>query len=76
MSLSSEVDESHLLDGIAELMLLPIKNGQTTKVKAEIELKIDQTDGKMKVSASINSPPGNKIDQEAKDLFKKRYGLA
>lgn len=44
-----------LLDGIAELMLLPIQTGQAKKVEAQITLEIDEKDGKMKLSAMINS---------------------
>ena len=72
--MSSDVDENHVLDGIAELMLIPLKNGDTTKVKAEITLEIDQQDGKMKVSASINAPPKNKPNRDTKSLFERRYG--
>lgn len=54
--MSSEADDNSLLDGIAELMLIPIQTGQSKKVEAQIVLEIDEKDGKMKVSATINSP--------------------
>jgi hypothetical protein len=52
--MSSDVDDNALLDGIAELMLLPIKTGQTKKVEAQIIVELDEKDGKVKLSASIN----------------------
>ncbi len=54
--MSSEADDNSLLDGIAELMLIPIQTGQSKKVEAQIILEFDEKDGKMKVSATINSP--------------------
>ncbi|MFW9984901.1 MAG: hypothetical protein ACFFCB_09250 [Candidatus Odinarchaeota archaeon] len=53
--MSSEADDNMLLDGIAELMLLPIQTGQAKKVEAQITLELDEKDGKMKLSAMINS---------------------
>ena len=53
--MSSEADDNALLDGIAELMLLPIQTGQTKKVEAQITVELDEKDGKVKLSASINS---------------------
>jgi len=54
-AMSSETDDNMLLDGIAELMLLPIQTGQAKKVEAQIILEVDEKDGKMKLSAMINS---------------------
>ena len=53
--MSTEADDNALLDGIAELMLLPIQTGQTKKVEAQITVELDDKDGKVKLSASINS---------------------
>jgi hypothetical protein len=53
--MSSETEDNAVLDGIGELMLIPIKNGETKKVEAQIILEVDDKDGKMKVSALINS---------------------
>jgi hypothetical protein len=36
-------------------MLLPIQTGQTKKVEAQITVELDEKDGKVKLSASINS---------------------
>ena len=58
--MSSEADDSALLDGIAELMLLPIQTGQTKKVEAQITVELDDKDGKVKLSASINSAKDKK----------------
>ncbi len=58
--MSTEADENSILDGIAELMLLPIQTGQSKKVEAQITLEIDEKDGKMKLSATINSPEEKK----------------
>jgi hypothetical protein len=54
--MSSEAEENSLLDGIAELMLLPLKEGQCKKVEAQITVEVDEKDGRMKLSAMINSP--------------------
>lgn len=59
--MSSEADDNAILDGIAELMVLPIQTGQSKKVEAQITLEVDEKDGKMKVSALINS-----VDEEKK----------
>lgn len=53
--MSSDAKDNSLLDGIAELMLIPIKTGQTKKVEAQITVELDEKDGKVKLSASINS---------------------
>lgn len=53
--MSSETEDNAVLDGIGELMLIPIKSGETKKVEAQITLEVDDKDGKMKVSALINS---------------------
>ncbi|MFW9986596.1 MAG: hypothetical protein ACFFDJ_08545 [Candidatus Odinarchaeota archaeon] len=58
--MSTEADDNSLLDGIAELMLLPIQMGQSKKVEAQITLEVDEKDGKMKISATINSPEEKK----------------
>ncbi|MFX0169773.1 MAG: hypothetical protein ACFE89_10510 [Candidatus Hodarchaeota archaeon] len=58
--MSSEAEDNTLLDGIAELMLLPLKNGQCKKVEAQITVEIDEKDGRMKLSALINSPQEDK----------------
>ncbi len=58
--MSSEVDDNALLDGIAELMLLPIQTGEAKKVEAQITVELDDKDGKVKLSASINSAKENK----------------
>jgi hypothetical protein len=54
--MSSEAEDNNLLDGIAELMLLPIKEGQCKKVEAQITVEVDEKDGRMKLSAMINGP--------------------
>lgn len=53
--MSSEDANDDLLDGIAELMLLPIRAGQSRKVQAEIVLEADKT-GHVKIRCQINSP--------------------
>ncbi|MFX1576497.1 MAG: hypothetical protein ACFFCF_04945 [Promethearchaeota archaeon] len=53
--MSSDAKDNSLLDGIAELMLFPIQTGQTKKVEAQITIELDDKDGKVKLSASINS---------------------
>jgi hypothetical protein len=53
--MSSEAEDNALLDGIAELMLLPIQTGQAKKVEAQIIVELDDKDGKVKLSATINS---------------------
>jgi hypothetical protein len=53
--MSSDAEENTLLDGIAELMLFPIHTGQAKKVEAQITVELDEKDGKVKLSASINS---------------------
>lgn len=58
--MSTEADDNSLLDGIAELMLLPIQTGQTKKVEAQITVELDDKDGKVKLSASINSAKDKK----------------
>ena len=58
--MSSEAEDNTLLDGIAELMLLPLKDGQSKKVEAQITVEIDEKDGRMKLSALINSPQEKK----------------
>jgi len=58
--MSAEADDNALLDGIAELMLLPIQTGQTKKVEAQITIELDDKDGKVKLSASINGAPEKK----------------
>ena len=67
--MSSEADDNTLLDGIAELMLFPIQSGQSKKVEAEIILEVDESDGKMKISAMINTP---KEEKKAKKKRKKK----
>jgi len=54
--MSTEAEDNKLLDGIAELMLLPLKEGQCKKVEAQIIVEVDEKDGRMKLSAMINSP--------------------
>jgi hypothetical protein len=58
--MSTEADDNSLLDGIAELMLLPIQTGQSKKIEAQIILEVDEKDGKLKLSATINSPEEKK----------------
>jgi len=53
--MSSESEDKALLDGIAELMLLPIQTGQAKRVEAQITVELDEKDGTVKLSASINS---------------------
>ncbi len=53
--MSSESEDNALLDGIAELMLLPIQTGQAKRVEAQITVELDEKDGTVKLSASINS---------------------
>ena len=62
--MSAEADDNALLDGIAELMLLPIQTGQTKKVEAQITVELDEKDGKVKLSASINSAEQKKWTQQ------------
>jgi menaquinone-dependent protoporphyrinogen IX oxidase len=58
--MSSDAKDNSLLDGIAELMLFPIQTGQTKKVEAQIIVELDDKDGKVKLSASINSASEDK----------------
>ena len=53
--MSSESEDKALLDGIAELMLLPIQTGQAKRVEAQNTDELDEKDGIVKLSASINS---------------------
>jgi hypothetical protein len=53
--MSSDEANDDLLDGIAELMLLPIRTGQSQKVEAEIVLEADK-DGQVKIRCQISSP--------------------
>lgn len=53
--MSTETDDNALLDGIAELILIPIQTGQAKKVEAQIIVEVDEKDGKVKLSATINS---------------------
>ncbi|MFW9832017.1 MAG: hypothetical protein ACFFD8_09600 [Candidatus Thorarchaeota archaeon] len=53
--MSTEADDNALLDGIAELMLLPIQTGQAKRVEAQITIEVDEKDGTVKLSATINS---------------------
>jgi len=53
--MSSEDESDDLLDGIAELMLLPIRAGQSQKVEAEIVLEADKN-GQIKLRCQISSP--------------------
>lgn len=53
--MSSEDTNDDLLDGIAELMLLPIRAGQSQKVEAEIVLEADK-DGQVRIRCQISSP--------------------
>ena len=55
-AMSTDAEDNTLLDGIAELMLLPLKEGQCKKVEAQITVEVDEKDGRMKLSAMINSP--------------------
>jgi len=54
--MSTDAEDNTLLDGIAELMLLPLKEGQCKKVEAQITVEVDEKDGRMKLSALINGP--------------------
>jgi hypothetical protein len=53
--MSSDDASDDLLDGIAELMLLPIRAGQSRKVEAEIILEADKH-GQVKLRCQISSP--------------------
>ncbi len=57
--MSTDTDDDSLLDGIAELMLLPLQTGQAKKVEAQIIVEVDDKDGKVKLSASINGAKDN-----------------
>jgi hypothetical protein len=56
--MSSDEANDDLLDGIAELMLLPIRAGQAQKVEAEIVLEADK-DGQVRIRCQISSPNKN-----------------
>ena len=53
--MSSDNADDNLLDGIAELMLLPIRAGQSQKVEAEIVVEADKR-GQVKLRCQISSP--------------------
>jgi len=52
--MSSDEANDDLLDGIAELMLLPIRTGQSQRVDAEIVLEADKN-GQVKIRCQISS---------------------